>query len=114
VWFAYCAKEAVRDIYAHTDPDLAVEWVDEIIIDFADPEMPPEVHWLGRTIRRWRDQITAWHRSHVSNGPTEAVNNLAKCIKRVAFGLTNFRHHRIRYLLYAGRPDWTLLPTIQP
>ena len=24
-----------------------------------------------------------WHRSHVSNGPTEGVNNLAKRIKRV-------------------------------
>lgn len=76
--------------------------------------MPTEVRRLGRTLGRWRDQITAWHRSHVSNGPTEAVNNLAKRIKRVAFGLTNFRHHRIRCLLYAGRPNWTLLPTIQP
>ena len=62
----------------------------------------------------WAAQIVAWHRSHVSNGPTEAVNNLAKRIKRVAFGLVNFRHHRVRCLLYAGQPDWTLLPTIQP
>ena len=114
VWFAYCAKEVVRDIYAHTDHGLAVEWVDQIIDEFADPEMPLEVRRLGRTIRRWRDQIVAWHMSHVSNGPTEAVNNLAKRVKRVAFGLTNFAHHRIRCLLYAGRPDWTLLPRIQP
>ncbi len=42
------------------------------------------------------------------------MNNLAKPIKRVAFGLTNFRHHRIRSLLYAGRPDWNLLTEIQP
>jgi len=63
---------------------------------------------------RWAAQIVAWHRSHVTNGPTEAVNNLAKRIKRVAFGLVNFRHHRVRCLLYAGKPDWTLLPTIQP
>ena len=114
VWFAYCAKEVVRDIYAHTDHGLAVEWVDQIIDEFADPEMPLEVRRLGRTIRRWRDQIVACHMSHVSNGPTEAVNNLAKRVKRVAFGLTNFAHHRIRCLLYAGRPDWTLLPRIQP
>lgn len=38
----------------------------------------------GRTIKRWRDQIVAWHRFHVSNGPTEAVNNLVKRVKRVA------------------------------
>ena len=64
--------------------------------------MPPEVRRLGRTIGRWRDQIVAWHRSHVTNGPTEAVNNLVKRVKRVAFGFRRFQHYRIRSLLYAG------------
>ncbi len=114
VWFAYCANEVVREIYAHTDPDLANDWVTAITRDFTDNEMPTEVRRLGRTIARWHHQIVAWHRSHVTNGPTEAVNNLAKPIKRVAFGLTNFRHHRIPSLLYAGRPNWNLLTEIQP
>ncbi len=114
VWFAWNAKEVVRQIYEHTDPELADEWVTEIGHDFTDAEMPPEVRRLGRTIAKWADQITAWHRSHVSNGPTEAVNNLTKRIKRIAFGLVNFRHHRVRCLLYAGKPNWELLPTIQP
>jgi transposase len=104
----------VRQIYDHTDPELADAWVEAIGRDFADFTMPPEVRRLGRTIAKWSDQICAWHRSHVSNGPTEAVNNLAKRIKRVAFGLVNFRHHRVRCLLYAGKPDWNLLPTLQP
>jgi len=114
VWFAWNAKEVVRQIYDHTDVELAAEWVAEIGRDFTDREMPVEVRRLGRTIARWAAQIVAWHRSHVTNGPTEAVNNLAKRIKRVAFGPVNFRHHRVRCLLYAGKPDWTLLPTIQP
>lgn len=76
--------------------------------------MPFAVRRLGRTITRWAEQICACHPSHVTNGPTEAVNNLAKRIKRVAFGLVNFRHQRVCCLLYAGKPDWTLLPTIQP
>ena len=29
-------------------------------------------------------------------------------------GMTNFRNWRIRVLLYAGKPDWTLLPTVTP
>ena len=114
VWFAWNAKEVVRQTYAHSDPELADAWVAEIVRDFADQSMPPEIRRLGRTIKKWAHQITAWHRSHVTNGPTEGVNNLAKRIKRVAFGLVNFRHHRVRCLLYAGKPDWTLLPTIQP
>ena len=55
-----------------------------------------------------------WHRAHVSQGPTEAANNLIKRIKRVAFGLRRFQNFRIRVLLYAGRPNWDLLATIKP
>ena len=72
------------------------------------------VRSLGRTIVRWRDQIVAWHRAFVSNGPTEAVNNLIKRIKRIGFGFRRFAHYRIRVLLYAGRPNWELLPTVTP
>ena len=63
----------MRQIYDHTDPALAVEWVAAIGRDSADTEMPPEVRRLGRTIARWSEQICAWHRSHVTTGPTEAV-----------------------------------------
>ncbi len=41
-----------------------------------DESCPPEIRQLGRTLLRWRDQIAAWHQAHVSNGPTEAANNL--------------------------------------
>jgi hypothetical protein len=34
--------------------------------------------------------------------------------KRVAFGFRNFRHYRTRSLLYAGRPNWNLLASINP
>jgi Transposase len=51
------------------------------------------VNRLGRTLGRWRHQIAAWHKAHVTNGPTEAVNNLIKRVKRIAFGLTHFRHY---------------------
>ena len=92
-------------------PELADQWVAEIIRDFADEPMPIEIRRLGRGIKKWAAQITAWHRTHVSNGPTEGVNER---IKRVAFCLVHFRHHRVRGLPYAGKPDWALLNTIQP
>jgi hypothetical protein len=53
-------------------------------------------------------------RFHVSSGPTEAVNNLIKRVKRAAFGFTSFRNYRIRSLLYAGKPNWDLLATVTP
>lgn len=114
VWFAWNAKEVVRQTYDHTDPELAAEWVAEIARDFTDESMPFEVRRLGRTIGKWREQIVAWHHAHVSNGPTEAINNLIKRVKRTAFGFHRFDHYRIRALLYAGKPNWDLLDTITP
>ncbi|MBW3579166.1 MAG: ISL3 family transposase [Actinobacteria bacterium] len=111
---AWTAKEAVRGIYQLDDPDVALEWTNELADTLTDPAYGPEVQQLGRTLRRWAAQIAAWHRSRATNGPTEAANNLAKRIKRVAFGMTNFVHWRVRVLLYAGRPDWTKLATITP
>ena len=75
---------------------------------------PPRPEKLGRTISRWCAQITNGHISKVTNGPTEALNNLIKRIKRAAFGFRNFSNYRIRALLYAGRPDWDLLASVTP
>jgi transposase len=111
---AWHAKEAVRELYAHRDPALALEWVDQLSEDMRYRDCPPEVRQLGRTMRRWRTQIAAWHQAQVSNGPTETMNGLAKRVKRVAFGLRNFVHWRVRVLLYAGKPDWTKLATVTP
>ncbi len=63
---------------------------------------------------RWIHEIVAWHRAKVTNGPTEAMNNLIKRIKRVAFGLVSFRNYRTRALLYAGKPNWSRLATVCP
>jgi hypothetical protein len=114
VRMAWHAKEATRDIYELPDPALAEEYVCELAIDMQAETHPPEVRSLGRTIARWFDEITNWHKAFVSNGPTEAVNNLIKRIKRIGFGFRSFTHYRIRILLYAGRPNWDLLPTVTP
>ena len=107
------AKETVRRLYDIDDPDVAAAYLDELVGDMAEPAMPPEVRSLAGTLRRWRAQILAWHRAKVSNGPTEAFNNLIKRIKRVGFGFRRFRNYRVRALLYAGRTNWDLLATIR-
>ena len=111
---AWHSKEAVRSIYDIDDHQLAVEFVDRLAGDLQDETVPPEVNRLGRTISRWAAQITNWHRSGLSNGPTEAINNLIKRIKRIGFGFRRFRNYRVRALLYAGRPNWALLDTLTP
>ena len=111
---AWHAKEAIRELYAHRDPNLALAWVDQLSADMRDSSCPPEVRQLGRTMRTWRKPIAAWHQAQVTNGPTETMNGLAKRVKRIAFGMTNFLHWRIRVLLYAGKPDWSRLSAVTP
>ena len=111
---AWHAKELVRGIYFEPDHPTAVAYVTELARDLQDHACPPEVRQLGRTLKRWLTQITNWHLAHLSNGPAEAANNLIKRVKRGGFGFTNFRNYRTRVLLYAGRPNWALLPTITP
>jgi hypothetical protein len=91
----------------HADADVALEWVTQLGHDLQDKDYPIEARSLGRTLIRWRHQIAAWHMFHVSNGPTEAVNNLIKRVKRAAFGLTSFQNYPIGSLLYAGKPTGT-------
>ena len=108
------AKQVVRSIYDHRAPVLALEFVTRLGHGLQAKDHPIEAHQLGRTLLRWRHQICAWHASGVSNGPTEAISNLIKRVKRVAFGIVNHRNHRIRALLYGGKPNWDLLPTLEP
>jgi hypothetical protein len=55
VWLAWNAKEVVHQIYDHTDPELATEWVTEIRREFTDQEMPTEPK------KRWRLGWPTWH-----------------------------------------------------
>ena len=111
---AWHAKETVRGIYGIESPVLALRYTLQLADDLQHESCPPEINKLGRTIARWTPQITNWHISKVTNGPTEALNNLIKRIKRAAFGFRNFANYRIRALLYAGKPNWDLLPSVTP
>ena len=112
VAIAYRVKERLRDFYRAADPHAARQILDDLQRHCLKRAMPPEVQKLGRTIRKWFDRLCNYHLANVSNGPTEALNNLVKRIKRIGFGFRNFENYRIRALLYAGRPNWRVLGSI--
>ncbi len=112
VAIAHRIKERVRDFYRTFDPDEARAMLEELQRHCVKKAMPPEVQKLGRTIKNWFDKIANFHLARITNGPTEALNNLIKRIKRIGFGFRNFENYRIRALLYAGRPNWRVLGSI--
>ena len=114
VRMAWHTKEVVRSIYDIDRARRCRRVRRSARGDLQDESCPPEVRQLGRTLGRWRAQITNWHQARVSNGPTEAMNNLIKRIKRIGFGFRSFDNYRIRVLLYAGKPNWDLLANVDP
>jgi len=112
VAIAYRVKERRRDFYRTTDPDDAEAMLLELEHHCLKRAMPPEIRRLGRTIKNSFAKIMNFHIARVSNGPTEALNNLIKRIKRIGFGFRNFENYRIRALLYAGKPNWRVLGSI--
>jgi transposase len=105
-------KERLRDFDRTPEPHEARQLLEELRGHCLRRAMSPEVQRLGRTIRDWFDKICNDHLARVSNGPTEALNNLVKRIKRIGFEFRNFEKYRIRALLYAGRPNWRVLGSI--
>lgn len=112
VAIAYRVKERLREFYRTREPATARAMLDELIGHCRRHTMPPELQKLGRTLHAWFDKICNYHRARISNGPTEALNNLIKRIKRIGFGFRNFDNYRIRALLYAGKPNWRVLGSI--
>ena len=108
-------EDSLPDATQITDPFHVIKSANTNLIDgLLDPDHPPEVRGLGRTLRRPRHQVRGWHQAKVSNGPTEAANNLTKRIKRIGFGFRRFAYYRLRVLLYAGQPNWDRLATLTP
>jgi transposase len=112
VAIAYRIKERLRDFSSTSDPDVARQLLEELKEHCLKKAMPFEVQKLGRTITKWFAKLCNYHLARVSNGPTEALNNLVKRIKRIGFGFRNFENYRIRALLYAGKPNWRALGSI--
>ena len=108
----YRIKERLRDFYAACNLEEARQLLEELQGHCLKAAMPLEIQKLGRTIKNWFDKICNYHVANGSNGPTEALNNLVKRIKRIGFGFRNFENYRIRALLYAGKPNWRVLGSI--
>jgi transposase len=108
---AHNAKECLRELYTlWGQADLAGRWLGALIADLAH-QTTPELRRMAHTLRRWRQQILAWHTTGVSNGPTEGLNSLIKKVKRIAAGFRNFAHYRLRVLLHTGGCNWANLDT---
>lgn len=98
---AYLAKELLREVYGTRSMREARRRLRRFHRHCADADVG-ELARLSKTVRSWQHEILGWHRTGLSNGPTEATNLLIKKVKRVGHGFRNFGNYRLRLLLHAG------------
>ena len=53
---------------------------------------------LGRTLKRWKNELIAYFGNGWTNGFTEATNGTAKALQRRARGFRNFVNYRLKTL----------------
>ena len=51
-----------------------------------------------RNYMKWHSEILAYFETDLTNGRTERFNDLAKLVRRRAFGYMNFKDYRLRLL----------------
>jgi len=95
-------KEQLRDVYRTSSREEAAKIVDRLILNTQEAEDAALVQW-GRTLRRWRTAILAFHEHQASNGYTEGVHTKIKLIKRLSYGFRN-RAVYVRKMLLAFLP----------
>jgi transposase len=98
---ALLAKELLRETFAAVDHDHARRRLVAFYQWCADADVP-ELTRLATTIAAWQLEVLAYHRTGLSNGPTEAVNLLIEKVRRIGHGFRNFENYRLRLLLRCG------------
>ena len=98
---AWLAAQLFRKVYA-ADNIAAARTALEAFYQHCRDRAIPELDTLTRTVRSWEPEILAFHSTHQSNGPTEAVNLLIEKIRRIGHGFRNFDNYRLRLLLRCG------------
>ncbi|HUY56352.1 MAG TPA: hypothetical protein VMV12_00785 [Candidatus Micrarchaeaceae archaeon] len=73
-----------------------------------------EARHLARTLLGGRQEIAVGPGARVSNGRTEAVDDVREQVKRAVFGFTLLRKSRIHSLLQDGKPNCDRLATVTP
>lgn len=93
----YLFKERLRRFYKCRNHRQARRNL-EIFINDLESSMQEAARTLGRTLKRWKDELIAYFANRWTNGFTEATNGNAKALQKRARGFKNFVNYRLKTL----------------
>ena len=94
-----------QDLYdwyeTHTSPELArsglTQWIDRA------RQLPfPSLHNFCNTLTNWSHFILNFFTHRITSGFVEGMNSKIRFVNRIAFGISSFKHFRLRMILSYG------------
>jgi len=93
----YHFKEALFGFYRVKGYERAREAMKQMLDRMGHSKIP-EIRTLRKTLLRWREEILNYFRTGLTNARVEGFNNVAKLIKKKAYGYRSFKNYRLRVL----------------
>lgn len=93
----YLYKERLRVFYRSRNHRQARRQLEVFIADL-EKSAQEAANTLGRTLKRWKEELIAYFGNGWTNGFTEATNGTAKALQRRARGFKNFVNYRLKTL----------------
>lgn len=93
----YLFKERLRMFYKCRNHRQARRNLNLFILDL-ERSAQEAAQVLGRTLKRWKEELIGYFGNRWTNGFTEATNGTAKALQRRARGFRNFVNYRLKTL----------------
>lgn len=93
----YRYKEQLARFYELRGLKRAEVALDKLIQDMSG-SLIKEIQTLRRTLIKWRKEVLNFFVYRITNARVEGFNNVAKVIKRRAYGFKSFQNYRLRLL----------------
>lgn len=93
----YAFKEALHRLYRIRGYYRA-ERALRRLLDEMGRSLLPEIQTLRRTLLSWFREILCYFKTGLTNGRVEGFNNVAKVMKKQAYGYRSFENYRLRLL----------------
>lgn len=95
-------RQELHDWYEiRTTPDLASVTLEEWIADARQIGMK-HLDGFCDTLLNWQTEIVNFFHHRITSGFVEGMNSKIRVLKRIAFGIPNFDHFRLRIFAFCG------------
>jgi transposase len=93
----YRAKEKLHQIYRTRGVEKARAALNKFIGQLKESQIA-DLKKLGRTLKKWANQVLLYFEHRYTNAITECLNNRGKLVQKRGYGFKSFKNYRLRVL----------------